>query len=111
MADEERIEIVLSVVHEGNLVDVAKERPYDSSKDDFYAYDDTRELNYQVGEKEYDAARRVRSRLKSLLRKNEDLVVVIKPGPRVLTQEVIEVYDGLLDAEVTKIYFAASEEE
>jgi hypothetical protein len=33
------------------------------------------------------------------------------PGPRVLTQEVIEVYDGLLDAGVMKIYFAATEEE
>jgi hypothetical protein len=109
--EEERIEIVISVVHEGDLVDVTKARPYDSAVDDFYAYDDTRELTYLVGEKEYDAARRVRSRLKLLLRKNEDLVAVIQPGPGVLTQEVIDIYDGLLDAEVTKIYFAATEEE
>lgn len=107
----ERIEIVLSVVHEGNLVDVTKERPYDSAKDDFYAYDDTRELSYQVGPRKYEEARRVRSRLKSLLRKNEDLVAVIKPGPGVLTQEVVEVYDALLDARVLEFYFAATEDE
>ncbi len=107
----EQVEIVLSVVHEGNLVDVTKERPYDIAKDEFYAYDDTRELSYQVGPRKYEEARRVRSRLKSLLRKNEDLVAVIKPGPGVLTQEVVEVYDALLDAGVLKLYFAATEEE
>ena len=107
----EMVEIVLSVVHEGNLVDVTKERPYDSAKDDFYAYDDTRELSYQVGTRQYEEARRVRSRLKSLLRKNEDLVAVIKPGPGVLTQEVVEVYDALLEAGVSELYFAATEEE
>lgn len=109
--DEERVVVRLSVVEEGSRLSESGERSFDPKLDDRFIYDDTRELNYQVGEKEYDAARRVRSRLKSLLRKNEDLYVVIQSGPKVATQEVIEVYEALLDAEVTKIYFAASEEE
>jgi hypothetical protein len=109
--DEERVVVRLSVVQEGSRLSENGERSFDPKLDDRFIYDDTRELNYQVGEKEYDAARRVRSRLKSLLRKSEDLYVVIQSGPKVATQEVIEIYEALLDAEVTKIYFATTEEE
>ena len=93
------------------MVDVKKKRPYDIAKDDFYAYDDTRELSYQVGPRKYENVRRVRSRLRSLLRKNEALIAVIQPGPGVVTQEVVEVYDALLDAGVMEFYFTATEEE
>jgi hypothetical protein len=49
--------------------------------------------------------------LRSLLRKNEALIAVIQPGPGVVTQEVVEVYDVLLDAGVMEFYFTATEEE
>jgi len=107
----EPAEIVLSVVQEGSLVDVTGERSYDIASDDFYTYDETRELSYRVGSREYKVARRLRARMKSRLRKEEDLAVVLKPGPGVLTQEVLEVYDALLDAGVPTIYFAKAEEE